>query len=80
MFVVATLFGNRVVAASAPGIATQDAFYAEIASVKQAVHLQRLDKIGRTSRRIAATGRQERRDAGFVKADQHDQRKYEDFF
>jgi len=63
MFVLATLLRNRVISVSAPGITAHDPFDSEPASVEQAVHLKRLQKIGRAGGRIPAHGGREGRNA-----------------
>ena len=71
-----SLLGYRVVTRAAPRMTTEDAAHGKIESAKRAVLLYGLDGILRTSGRIAARGRRERRDAGPIEVnrEQKDER------
>ena len=50
---------HGVVAAASPGVAAQDAAQGQPTALQRAVFLQRLDGVGRTGGREAATGGKE---------------------
>jgi len=74
MFVAALSRRNRVIAATAPRIATQDAFGREKSAVKQTVRLDGLKSIARTAWLIAAHRWRERGNGGLVKPNQQQER------
>lgn len=69
MFMAATAFRDRVITASSPGIAANNAFYAQPAAFEKPVALQCLNRVLRTGRGITAGRRGKRGYSALVKAD-----------
>ena len=67
-------FGNRIISAATPGIATGNSFYGEPSAAEEAVFFKCFNAIGRTRRGVAARRRQPRRNGHLIEADkQHEE-------
>ena len=73
MFHNVSVLRNRVITASAPGVAGNDAFDRQPAAFDGAVFLQRLDAVVGASRGIAAGTAEPGRQGDLVKSDQPDE-------
>lgn len=79
MFVFAFFFGNRVVTASSPRMATQNTPDSQIAAVKEPVGFKRANHVMRTRRFETAGGRHQWGNRDLVKPYDQDKREYGNF-
>lgn len=79
MFVGTTFRRNGIVTFSAPGITTHNPLEGQPTSIKQSMDFERVERVSRTGRLIPASRWQQRRNDDFVKLDQKDKWRYEDF-